>query len=168
MPNIDGLLVSERIIIFPGSHSDDGPTVSKNDVIRSLCAVIAREWDTVTTRQVEELVLGREALLPTRFGPLLAVPHAIIPGKEQSRLAAAVVHAGVLWDNDKDNPVRLVLLLVGGASDHLAVLSEVARRMENDEILHRLIASVTPHEFLTAFSRAGEKAMPRRLKESRR
>lgn len=164
-PDINDLLTPEGVLIFPGPSAEGGP--EKDEIIRALCEAVTRRWSAVTAEQAFKLVSSREASLPTRFGPLLAVPHAVIPGEDETRLAAAVVPGGVRWDSGEDNLVRLVMLFAGGAKDHLKVLSDLARRLSEDDLLHRLISSESPEEFFTVFTRAGTKTTEPRYHRGR-
>jgi mannitol/fructose-specific phosphotransferase system IIA component (Ntr-type) len=136
-------MLSETSILFL--------TGEKESIIRELCNAISRGWPSVPAEQLESLVFKRESTLTTRLSPVLALPHAVIPGETENRIAVAVVPDGVDWDNDKEHPVRLVVLLAGGHEEHLAVLSELARVLKDEELLLKLAATVSPGQFITVF-----------------
>lgn len=136
-------MLSEQRVIFPAGD--------KERLIHLLCGVIVRDWPGVSAEAVEALVLKREATLSTRLGPLLAVPHAVIHGEKENRLAVAVVPDGVEWDSDTEHPVKLVFLMAGGHKEHLKLLSELARILYDNELLLRLVAAEDAARFVSIF-----------------
>ena len=143
------MITPERILIIKKE-------IAKDELIQSLCERIAGDWGSITPGEMTDLVLHREAALPTRFGPFLAVPHAIVPDEQENRLAAAVIPDGVEWDNDRENPIRLVVLLAGGRKKHLQYLSELADRLRDESFQRELIEAGSPREFLSVFTRETE------------
>ncbi len=138
-----GEMLSEHSILFSKGE--------KESIIRDLCEAVAGDWPSVGAGLIESLVLKRESTLSTRLTPLLAVPHAVIPGETENRIAVAVVPEGVDWDNDKEHPVRLVVLLAGGHEDHLALLSELARALKDEDLLRQLAGTENPRQFVSVF-----------------
>jgi len=153
--DLNCLIAPERILIYSPDKTRQGG-ITKDEVIRSLCRHISRGWGSDLEENITELVFKREAALPTRFGPFLAVPHAVLFEEFENRIAAAVVRDGVEWDSDYENPIRLVILLVGGRQNHLQILGELADRLRDNSFQRRLIASRSPEEFLSVFAREDE------------
>ncbi len=135
-----------------------GSPVDKDEVLRRLCGAVAADLGGMDTGQIEALVQKREVSLSTRLGPLLAVPHAVIPGIKENRLAIAVIPEGVDWDSDRDNPVRLVVLLAGGRDRHLQLLSEMAAVLQDEELLRRLISTASAADFLSLLGQPEQEA----------
>ena len=138
------MLTEGSVFFYPA-----GQGVSKDEVIQSLCKAVAADLGGMDAAQVESLVQKREASLSTRLSPLLAVPHAVIPHSKDNRMAVAVIPDGLDWDSDRENPVRLVMLLAGGREKHLKLLSEMAAVLQNEELLERLISALNAAELIS-------------------
>jgi diadenylate cyclase len=161
MKPFSSLIVKERILIYH-SRSAEEPHPSKKTLLSALCALIARDWPLTDEQQIAALVMKRESTLSTQLAPLLAVPHAIIPGAGESRIAVAVLHEGVDWESDGDGAVRLVVMLAGGEQDHLKRLSELAGLLKDDQLLAKLVEADTAEQFI-ALLKGHEESLPRRL-----
>ena len=161
MKPFSSLIGTECILIYP-SRSAAGPPPSKEVLLSALSALIARDWPVTDEQEITALVLKREATLSTQLSPHLAVPHAIIPGAEESRIAVAVLHEGVDWESDGGGAVRLVVMLVGGEADHLKRLSELAGLLKDERLLSELVEADTPDQFI-ALLKEHEESLPRPL-----
>ncbi|ADK80449.1 diadenylate cyclase [Sediminispirochaeta smaragdinae] len=151
MTSFGRMLDTDRILIIKADR-----LIDKKELLSLLCERISKAWDIVGSEQLLTLVHKREETFSTRLGPMLAVPHAVIPGGEENRMAAAVIPNGVEWDSDTDHPVRLVFLLVGGQEDHLKLLSELAAALQDETFLLRLTTATSPKAFLSVFRRRDE------------
>ncbi len=138
------MLSEGSVFIYPADQQ-----VSKDLVIRRLCGAVAEDLGGMDAARIEVLVQKREVSLSTRLSPLLAVPHAVIPGSKENRMAVAVIPGGLDWDSDRNNPVRLVVLLAGGRERHLKILSEMAAVLQDEDLLKRLVSALSAADFLS-------------------
>ena len=150
------MLAPDRILLYPSSVPDaDLP--SKERLLGRLSEAVARGWERIDGSAILDLALKREATLSTRLSDRLAVPHAVVPGTDESRLAVAVLGKGIEWDTDREHPVRLVVLLAGSAERHLKLLSELARLLEDERLLRELLESPSPDRFIELLRRYEER-----------
>ncbi|MCF7945207.1 MAG: PTS sugar transporter subunit IIA, partial [Spirochaetia bacterium] len=76
------MLSEDSIFIYSADQQ-----VSKDDVIQQLCAAVAEDLGGIDADQIEALIQKREVSLSTRLITLLAVPHAVIPGSKDNKMA---------------------------------------------------------------------------------
>ncbi|MCF7953504.1 MAG: PTS sugar transporter subunit IIA, partial [Spirochaetales bacterium] len=145
------MLSEDSIFIYSADQQ-----VSKDDVIRRLCAAVAEDLGGIDADQIEALIQKREVSLSTRLNTLLAVPHAVIPGSKDNKMAVAVIPGGLDWDSDRNNPIRLVVLLAGGRGNHLKILSEMAMTLQDEELLQRLVSALNAADFLSLLQQPEE------------
>ena len=161
MKPFSSLITQERILIYPSRPQAEQPP-SKEALLSALSTLIARDWPVTDEHEITALVMKREATLSTQLAPLLAVPHAIIPGVQESRIAVAALHKGVDWGSEAGGAVRLVVMLAGGEEDHLKRLGELASLLKDDKLLAELVEADTPDRFI-ALLKEHEESLPRRL-----
>ncbi|MEM8601573.1 MAG: PTS sugar transporter subunit IIA [Bacteroidota bacterium] len=102
-------------------------------------------------------VLAREATLSTGVGAGLALPHAGTTAVSKSRAAFAVLAAPLDWDAVDGQPVEMVLLLAGPASErsqHLTLLSRIMRLMNRPGFAASLRTAASPAAVLDRIRRA--------------
>ncbi|MEL6773058.1 MAG: PTS sugar transporter subunit IIA [Bacteroidota bacterium] len=102
-------------------------------------------------------VFAREATLSTGVGAGLALPHAGTTAVSKSLAAFAVLAAPLDWDAIDEQPVEIVLLLAGPASErsqHLTLLSRIMRLMNRPGFATSLRTADTPDAVLDRIRRA--------------
>lgn len=135
---ITDFLSADRVLI------DDGN--SREEVLDHLIASAVAMFPFLEQGKVKEKVLKREEDISTNIAPGIAIPHAIFDEIPQSVAALAVCRRGIEWNSFSGEPVYLVLLLLGSRMTHLAVLSETALLLQQEEVYRALLAAVTPEE----------------------
>lgn len=115
----------------------------KQAVLRELVGLIAREDAALDPEEILTRVQEREAVLATRVGPEIALPHAKVPGLAGTVAAVGLCRFPVLWDTDTEHPVRLVILITGNGNDHLEVLAWLAARLTQSERLAALLGAAS-------------------------
>ncbi len=131
----------------------------KDDVLAGVLALIEGAEGVTDIARVRDDVERREALMSTGVGKGLALPHARSGGVTSTVAAFAVTAEPVEWGAFDEQPVRLVLLLVGPEAErgtHVRMLSRVSRMMSDDAFRTRLLAAVDADEVLDAFAAAEE------------
>ena len=104
-------------------------------------------------------VLRREKDGSTAIGGGLVIPHGRYEGVAAVRVAVATLAVPLVIPAADDQPVDIVLLLVGPTGDSrqmLRVLARLARMVKEGAILDRLRAAQTPAALRAAFVDAGE------------
>jgi len=90
---------------------------------------------------VFEMVWRREETLPTRVAPGIVIPHARIDEMDRSLVAAGISREGIIWDNQENEPVKLVILILGPENQHLQILSHLATRLSNEKLYKELLTA---------------------------
>jgi mannitol/fructose-specific phosphotransferase system IIA component (Ntr-type) len=98
--------------------------------------------------------------MSTGVGKGLALPHARSGGVTTTVAAFATTGGPVEYGSFDEQPVRLVLLLVGPDGErgtHVRLLSRVSRLMSDEAFRARLLAAGSEAEVLAAFSEAEDR-----------
>jgi Kef-type K+ transport system membrane component KefB/mannitol/fructose-specific phosphotransferase system IIA component (Ntr-type) len=131
-----GMLKPENIFFTNAS--------SKEDVIKELCLNASKNYKMNYEKLFSE-VMSREQLISTGLEKHLAIPHAKI--NIQNPIAAMAVHKnGVEFDSLDGLPAKIIVLLITPEDDaelQLKFLAEIAGKLENPEVINRLIESKT-------------------------
>lgn len=91
-------------------------------------------------------MLQRENEAPTHFGIGLAIPHGTNETKsaiKKSGLVVFTIPEGVKWD---DETVKLVIGIAGVGDEHLNILSNVATKIDNEEIVNDIVENKSQDE----------------------
>ncbi|MBN1918157.1 MAG: diadenylate cyclase [Verrucomicrobia bacterium] len=142
MPLLAKYLTADRVV--------DLSSRDKAGAIRELAAAAARSTDGLDAAHIAERVFEREALITTRVGDAVALPHARLAMGPEAVLAVGRSVAGVDYDDDNPAPVRLLaLLLVDERRPELALtlLSALGRRLRDERLRNRLIETADPARF---------------------
>ncbi len=122
---------------------------TKEDAIRELVACICATTPGFEQDLVFEAVWEREKEIDTEMIAGIAFPHARLPGVGRMIIVVGFHPHGLAWATTKQEPVRLVLMLIGDrdrADEHIRVLAELARLFKQEGTLSDLFAAATPAE----------------------
>ncbi|MCV3735219.1 PTS sugar transporter subunit IIA (plasmid) [Rhizobium sp. TRM96647] len=122
---------------------------SKSQLIR-LLAEKAGEKTSAPASLLSKALFEREALGSTGIGSGIAIPHAVVKDLETSICIIARLSKPIDFQAVDDIPVDIVVLLLtpaGAQSDALNVLSCIARRFRDDDLVGVLRAARTQDEF---------------------
>jgi len=117
------------------------PTAEKDAFIAALAETVADRVDGVDASDLRERLLAREAQQSTGIGGGLALPHAMVPGLEETLLAVARVAGGIDYAASDARPADLFFLLLSppeSAGLHLRALARLARILDVESTLTRL------------------------------
>ncbi|MFP4373755.1 MAG: diadenylate cyclase [Spirochaetaceae bacterium] len=127
------VLTADRIVFLSGRERGD----AVNELVRAVCARVPDlDFESIRRR-----VFEREDAISSRMSEGIAMPHAIIDGMATTVAAVGLSHDGVQWDANREEPVHLVVLLVGSRDHHLDVLREFAARLRDPVLYERLVAA---------------------------
>lgn len=138
------LLSTERVRVPLGSHS-------KADLLRELVRLAVGDADENTVRGIVDAVEDREAQVSTALGGGLAVPHGRTNLVSEVRLAAGLVRGVPDYVGLDGLSVRvafLVLTPMSASSQHVQLLSRIARLMHSPASRESLFASQSAGEFM--------------------
>lgn len=131
---------------------------TKEEIINHLVDVLDAPSAIQDLEAVRSAIFEREEKMSTGVGKGLGLPHAKTPAATETVAAFATTAAPVDFDSIDNEPVRLVLLLVGPATDkshHIKLLSRIMRLVSRDDFRERLLITETPDAVATLF-REGE------------
>ncbi|TWF53438.1 PTS sugar transporter subunit IIA [Neorhizobium alkalisoli] len=120
---------------------------SKQALIGKLSALAARRLG-LEESEIARALTARENLGSTGIGGGVAIPHAAVMGLDRHFCLFARLSRPVDFEAVDEKPVDLVFLLLNPQRqpDHLNILSCIARRMRNDEIVAAIRAAASPDE----------------------
>lgn len=135
---VSDFLTADRVV-FLSAEDRDGAV---NELVEAVCDRIpGLDRDAIRRR-----VFEREDALSSRMGEGVAMPHAVIDTMASTVAAVGVSRPGIAWDTSREEPVRLVVLLVGNRDQHLDVLQEIASRLRDPVLYERLVDAAEPAE----------------------
>lgn len=117
---------------------------SKEEVIREVGKIMQESG--YVDHEYTKGMLDRENEAPTHFGIGLAIPHGTNETKaaiKKSGLVVFTIPEGVKWD---DETVKLVIGIADVGDEHLSILSNVATKIDNEEIVNDIVANKSQDE----------------------
>ncbi len=125
---------------------------TKEEAIKFLVKKLYDEGKLNSHDEYLDAVMHRETLSPTGFEGGLAIPHGKSSSVKEATFAVMTLNNPIKdWESiDPDNKVELVFLLAipesEGGSTHLALLSELVKRLSVKEYKNNLLASKDSNE----------------------
>jgi PTS system nitrogen regulatory IIA component len=119
----------------------DLPQIEKSGLMRSFAAEVAARLPNIDEALLLERLNEREEQQSTGIGHGLALPHAMLPGLEQTVVVVGRADRGLDFAALDAQPVDLFFLLLSppdGSRDHLRVLARLARILDDERTLARL------------------------------
>ena len=131
---------------------------SKSDVINALIDVLDGHEDIDSLEAVRQAIFDREEMMSTGVGKGLGLPHAKTAAATDTVAAFATTADPVDFGAIDDEPIRLLLLLVGPEehkSKHIKILGRISRLISRDDLRRRLVEAKDP-ETVIDLIRQGE------------
>ena len=141
---INQLLTPDRIRIAL-------PETSKSDAIDALVDVLAGHPSIDSIEAVRRAIFEREKMMSTGVGKGLGLPHAKTDAAQETIAAFATTQHPVDFGAIDDEPVRLLLLLVGPEADksqHIKILGRISRLVSRDDLRGNLVEASSPDDVL--------------------
>jgi DNA integrity scanning protein DisA with diadenylate cyclase activity/mannitol/fructose-specific phosphotransferase system IIA component (Ntr-type) len=120
---------------------------SKEALLRALAEVVIPDASSREIERIYEGIIERESAVNTYVGEGVAIPHARVIGIDGIHLALAKNPEGFPYGVATDQPVRIVVLVVGEESlhdEHVRVLGEIASVLKHDEIRRKILETPDP------------------------
>jgi len=124
-----------------GSISVADPASSKKRVLEQAARLLAANAEEPASELIFERLLERERLGSTGLAGGVALPHARMPGVDESRGAFLRLAEAVEFDALDDQPVDLVFALLvpeDATEEHLRLLAQLAGMFNDEELRNRL------------------------------
>lgn len=120
---------------------------SKSEVINALVDVLDNHDSITDIEAVRSAIFEREEMMSTGVGKGLGLPHAKTSAARQTVAAFATTAHPVDFGSVDNEPIQLLLLLVGPEehkSQHVKILGRISRLVSRDDFRQRLIEADTP------------------------
>jgi mannitol/fructose-specific phosphotransferase system IIA component (Ntr-type) len=134
------------------------PGQTKTEVIEAIVQVLDGHESISSLDAVRSAIFEREQMMSTGVGKGLGLPHAKTSAATETVAAFATTAEPVDFSAIDDEPVRLLLLLVGPEehkSQHVKILGRISRLVSRDPLRERLINATEPETIIDVL-REGE------------
>ena len=131
---------------------------TKTEVIDALIDVLDGHEAIDSLDAVREAIFDREEMMSTGVGKMLGLPHAKTSAATETVAAFATTAEPVDFGAIDDEPIRLLLLLVGPEEDkskHIKILGRISRLVSRDDLRKRLVEAEAPETIIDVL-REGE------------
>ena len=139
---------------------------SKDELLMALAETVAGATGHPSSEEIFRTAREREAVVNTYVGEGVAVPHARVPSFKGFAIAIARNRDGFPYGVDTDEPVRIVIFLVGNDEqqhEHVRLLAAIASAIKDKAVREEILES--PDSAAVARVLDGETQAPRRRPE---
>lgn len=129
----------ERSAIILGLDVKD-----KTEALVKMVDLLGASGKVRDVEQLRRVILEREKLMSTGIGNGVALPHGKTSVVDTSLAAIATLKEPIDFDSLDDNPVSIVIMLVGTEGNvgmHLRLLSRISRMVGSDAFRSSLLAA---------------------------
>jgi nitrogen PTS system EIIA component len=133
------LLTPNRV----GVERQNGADLDKAKAIARLATMLA-SGASISSGEVERVLVERESLQSTGIGEGVAIPHGALPQLESQCAALLIVPEGVDFDAIDDTPVTILFAVIGpkrATGEHLKTLARVSRLLRNKGFRDQLVGA---------------------------
>lgn len=133
------LLAPDRVAV----HKNGATPLDKPGAIHHLSSMLARGVG-MQDRDVERVLLEREALQSTGIGEGVAIPHGALSELEVQCGSVLLVPGGVPFEAIDGNDVTILVAVIGpkrASGEHLKTLARVSRLLRSREFRDRLLTA---------------------------
>lgn len=144
------MLINENLIVLNLNAKD------KNDAILELATLAQKDGKIISIDEYIESVFEREKSYSTGVGNGIAIPHGKSKTVKEAMIVFGKLTDAIEWDSLDDQPVDLIFLL--GVPDqnvdnlHLKILSQLSRKLMNDDFIELLRNAKTSKDVMTVLS----------------
>lgn len=142
-------------LISPDTVLPDVRTSSKKRLLEVISNALSQNAEDLNSREVFESLCARERLGSTGLGNGVAIPHGRIAGSSRVRAVFVRLAKPLAFDAADGKPVDLLFALAvpeNSTSDHLKLLSEIAQKFSDQDLLKRLRKAVDANELVQLLS----------------
>ena len=128
-------------LISPESVLPAVRTSSKKRLLEVISKALARDDESLDSREIFESLCARERLGSTGLGNGVAIPHGRVAGSSRVQAVFIRLARPLAFDAVDGKPVDLLFALAVPehcTSDHLKLLSEIAEKFSDEELLDEL------------------------------
>ena len=146
-------------LLNPGVIISDLKGSKKEEVINELIDLFKNDSRVEDVEKVRSAVLDREKIMSTGVGKGFAIPHGKTNSISDIIAAFGKTKNPVDYNALDNQPVHLVILLVGKdnlVSKHIKLLSRISRMMNKDDFRNQLLEANSAEEILNIFHKEEE------------
>jgi len=140
---------------------------SKEALLRALAEVVVEGASPEVVEWIYQGIQERESAVNTYVGEGVAIPHARVEAVEGISMAIARNHDGFTYGVETDQPVRIVVLVVGHESlhdEHVRLLGEVATVLKDPEVRRQILEAPDTEAILRILDARREKVARRKAR----
>lgn len=119
------------------------PVQDKKKIIEQLVHSLKKADKIYDQQLFLQAVFKRENMFPTSIGNMIAIPHGMSHQVKQPSLCIARLKDKVLWDQEKNEYVKIVILIAVPDHDdghlHIKILSHLMRHLMHEEYINKLL-----------------------------
>ncbi|MCD8795014.1 PTS sugar transporter subunit IIA [Mammaliicoccus sciuri] len=132
-------------------------TNNREETLETLVHLFDKEQYIDNPDSFLEAVYKRESEGVTGIGNFVAIPHGKSSSVNKVGIAIGVLKDEVEWPSLDDTGAKVVILLAVGedndnSKEHLKLLSLIARKLSNDEVIEQLLNSKNKTEVVAILS----------------
>lgn len=140
------MLINEKLILLDMDAKD------KVDAIHQLTVVAQQGGKLSSLEEFTASVLEREKSFSTGVGNGIAIPHGKSKDVKEVMIVFGKARKGIEWDSYDGHPVNMIFLLGVPAENinniHLTILSQLSRKLMEDDFIEHLQNANTAQEIL--------------------
>lgn len=129
---------------------------NKNDVIKELVKILKSSGNIKNSKSILAEVMNRESSASTGLGEGIAIPHAKTSAVEKVTVALGVSPKGIDFESLDNQPAKIFFLILSPpdkTSEHLQVLTMIAKLNRNKDFCRELLEAKSSAEILKLFKR---------------
>lgn len=137
----------------------NGPSLSKNEMIRSLVEPLAASGVVSSGSTVSRALFERERIMSTGVGGGVALPHALSPAVNKFAVAIARPQNPIDFQALDGKPVSLIFLAIGpdDRTGLMRVLTRISRLLYTGDLQKNLIKAGSPAAIIQLIADEEEK-----------
>ena len=123
----------------------------KHAVISELVDLLCDVYALKDKNEILNSILEREEMMSTGVGYGVAIPHAKIGSVSSPKMVSGLSRKGIDFDSIDGEPVKIFFLLISpknGSGEHVRILSELSRILNNPEAREKVLSAETDKDFL--------------------
>jgi fructose-specific phosphotransferase system IIA component len=123
----------------------------KRTVIAELVELLCDVYGLKNKDEILESVLEREEMMSTGVGYGVAIPHTKLGLVNSPKMVAGLSGKGIDFDSIDGEPAKIFFLLISpknGSGEHVRILSELSRILNNPEAREKVLSAETDKDFL--------------------
>ena len=128
---------------------------NKADVLSKMVDLLSAGGKVLDKVKLSSVIHEREKLMSTGIGNGVALPHGKTDAVDRSMIAIATLANPIDFDALDDNPVSIIILLVGTESNvgmHLRLLSRISRMVGSEQFRASLLHAKSVEDVMMLFA----------------